>query len=322
MQNEEDFEALFRHAAAAKGPAYVEARTKLLAMDGQSAARARLEKYQQSPDLDQALLAIILLGRIEKPAAYLMAEKSIDGDYPSEKYSRGRIIIDDPSWRAKDARRYLGKDLHYLGMELLLKVRKYPDPQGMDCIAAYIPIDEANDARWNDLFFAATMDDSFTHPEQMNFAGHLVGMKEPRILPYYRKQLNPPVSDIQNTLDVLFALAEARDFESVPRIKEIALDKSIVSPIREEAVDSLVTMQPPDICDFLLQTLGGVSSKEKPLLISISTGLAEVGDARAVPALKRLLRTFKGREDVEERLDVKYDIEQLEARLAGKQEGD
>jgi hypothetical protein len=317
MEDIQDFEAVFRQAVAAKGPAYLEARAKLLAMASRPAVAARLRSYQQSTDPGQALVAIVLVGRMEKPDAYRKAEDSIDGNYPREKYSRGRIIIDDPEWRARDARKHLGKDLQYLGLELLLKVHKHGEPFAMDWGAASIAIKQAKDPRWNDLLFAATSDPFYTHEEQRAFAGHLIDRDAPRILPYFRKYLVSPVYDETTSL-AFMALRDARDTESVPRIKEIALDKKIDVFVREDAIHALVGMRVEEAPEILLRILQGLSKNEKPLLAPILCGLDEVGDKRAVTALKRLLLRLKGREDVEDRLNVKGTIEAIEERLAGK----
>jgi hypothetical protein len=315
MEDIRDFEALFRQAVAARGPAYLEARAKLLAMAGRPAVAARLRSYQQSTEPGQALVAIVLIGRMDNADAYRKAEDSIDGNYPKERYSRGRIIIDDPEWRARDARKHLGQDLQYLGLELLLKVHKYREPDGMSWGAASIAMAQAKDPRWNELLFAATSDAFYTHEEQLAFAGHMLDRDAPRILPYYRKYLVSPVHDVTTSL-AFMALKDAKDMESVPRIKEIALDKKMAVQVREDAIDALVGMRIEDAPEILLRLLQGLSKNEKPLLAPVLCGLDDLGDRRAIAELKRLLLRLKGREDVEDRLNVKGTIEAIERRLA------
>jgi hypothetical protein len=319
MEDIGDFEAVFRQAVAARGAAYLEARAKLLAMGSRPAVAARLRSYQQSTDLGQALVAIVLVGRSEKPDAYRKAENSIAGDYPREKYSRGKIIIDDPEWRARDARKHLGQDLQYLALELLLKVHEHGEPDAMDWAAASIAIEDAKDRRWDDLLFAATSDAFYTHEEQLAFAGEFLDRDAPRILPYYRKYLVSPAND-ETTSMAFMALTRAKDVESVPRIREIALDRKMDVYVRSDAINALVGMRIDDAPQILLRLLQGLSKSEKPLLPAILGGLDEIGDERAITALKHFSLKLKGRKDVEDLLNVEGTIDAIREHLAGEQE--
>jgi HEAT repeat protein len=108
-------------------------------------------------------------------------------------------------------------------------------------------------------------------------------------------------------------LAEARDKESVPRMKEIALDQEEDEDLRGYAVDALVEMRIPGVQGFLFKVLS-TAQPGPNLLVTISSGLLKVGDRRAVPAMKKVIRLCKG----EDAVLVKINLEDLQDRLAGK----
>jgi hypothetical protein len=314
MQSQPDFETLFREACAATGPAYLAARDAILAMPRDTSVMARLQAAKASSEPGQAMTAGILLVRMARPEEVHQAQESLDGRYPKPRWQKMRIVNDWPEWRMESASTHLGDDLVFLALENLFKSRRYPDARNKGWMASSLAAEAAKDSRWNDAMLSIVTDADYDQTTRFSTGVFLLHtMKDERMLPFFRAFLAQKPLDGWWASSAMAELARARDQASVPRIKAIALDGKMNEWLREVALEALVTMRVPGTQDILLKALA-TARRPSHLPVTVASGLAEVGDRRAVPVIKRIVRLYEG----EDAAAVEHYLQELNARLAVK----
>lgn len=285
---------LFDLAARSRGPAYLDAKAKLLEIYRQVGMPADLRAEVDSPVPDRALVARILIGQTDRPAAYNKAEQALRGEYQREKYWRGEIRTDDSSWRESEARNALGADAVFLGLEALLKSRAFTEESSLGWKAAFATVEHDRDPRWNELILSALGDEGFNDREKLTFAEFLLlEMADKRAMPFVRSALVPPFRSVPLVCDSISVLAAAHDSASEIAITQLALNASVENAIRQAAVEAISEMNPADAETVLLKVLRTAPPEDEPFLLAISHALGAVGDTHALPAVRRIRRQLK-----------------------------
>jgi hypothetical protein len=314
MQSLPDFETLFHEACTATGPAYIAVRDGVLAVPWDTSVKARMQAAKASPAPAQAMTAGILLLRMTRLEDVRQAEENLDGKYPKLPWQQMMVNNDWPEWRMQSANKHLGDDLIFLALEILFKSHEYSNARSRKWGACMLTIKAAADPRWNDMLLSIVSDASYNSGTRYTVGSFLLQkMKDQRLLPFFRDFLHQKPVDSNWAIFALNQLAEAHDQSSVPRMKAIALDLKEDESVRSHALDALVEMKEPDAQDILLKALT-TAKKGSHMLLIIAGGLSQIGDRRAVPALKRIERLLEGEDSAQA---ASY-LEDLNDRLAGK----
>jgi HEAT repeat protein len=115
-------------------------------------------------------------------------------------------------------------------------------------------------------------------------------------------------------MDVIRSVGRVRDPSALTPLVAFARDGDHAMPERLEAVNAIGNLNGPEKVNALVGLLGLRSPRDRPLVERVAETLGRVGDALAIPALRRSRQATRS---ASSRRAIDQAIEQIQERAAG-----